>query len=745
MRVLRAVARQRPLLLLLDDLQWADLGSISLLFHVARGIEGSPILLACAYRPAELTFGPSAAPLGAEEPTAPASRHPMLTVLNELKRRWGEVEISLNNVEDPGFVDALLDTEPNRLSSAFRRTLFRQTRGHPLFTVELLRGMQERGDLVRDQDGNWVAGATLDWETLPARVEAVIAEHMGRLSVRQRQILDAASVEGETFTAEVVSQATGFDLGQVQTLLSDELAEQHRLVLAEGVRRVDASRLSRYRFRHILFQRFLYQGLDPVRRTWLHEATGAALEGLHGSHRDEVALQLARHFRFAGIVDKAIGYLAQAAAHAVQLAGNQEAIQLYQQALDLLATLPDTPERAGTELQLQIGITAPLVAEKGYGAAEVVRASHRAWALCQQLGETPQLFAALWWLATYYGSAAEHTTAALVLEQLADVAERTANRSFMALAQCLRGWHDFFRGNFLTARARLKHMISFYDPVQHRALAFVYGQDPGIASLAVAGPMLWALGDLEQALRRGEEALALAWDSPHPYSLAFTLTYVGILLGWRCDFAHLGEVAEACIRVSTQHNFPFWSMTGTHLRGWAQAGQGRIVEGIETMLAASALNEKAGVRIGRPHQFLTLAETHLAAGQIEEARQVLLMILAEVEANGEHYCTAEIHRLLGEAALASGHGGAVAMDAEAEVHFRQAIEIARAQAARSWELRATTSLARLWQRQGRVTEAHAMLAEIYGWFTEGHDTHDLREARVLLDDLGSHNCRPTIG
>ncbi|MEW5960834.1 MAG: BTAD domain-containing putative transcriptional regulator, partial [Chloroflexota bacterium] len=390
-RVLRRLAGQESLLLALDDLQWADLGSVNLLFHLGQRIEAGQILIVGAYRPAEVAIG------------YPEGRHPLEPVVNEFKRLFGAIEIDLGEVEERRFVDDLLDTESNQLGETFRQTLYRQTQGHPLFTVELLRGMQERGDLVQDQQGRWMEGPALDWETLPARVEAVIAERIERLPEPWQRVLTLASVEGETFTAEVMACVQGIDGPEMVHWLSDKLERTHRLVSAQGVRQRNGQHLSLYRFRHYLFQKYLYHHLDPAERVYLHEAVGTVLERLYGPEVEDVDIQLARHFQEAGNVKKAIDYLRQAGERAVRLSANEEAIAHFSRALELLQTRPDSPERAQQEIGLQLALAVPYLTTRGYAAAEAGRAYDRAWELCQQLGETPQLFPVLWSLAVFYG------------------------------------------------------------------------------------------------------------------------------------------------------------------------------------------------------------------------------------------------------------------------------------------------------------------------------------------------------
>jgi tetratricopeptide (TPR) repeat protein len=330
--VLSALSESHPLLLILDDLQWVDRASAGLLFLLGRRLEGARILIVGAYRPEEVA-------LGLEDPTTGESRrHPLAKLLAEFKRLYGEAWLDLAQVEEPEgrrFVDALLETEPNRLGEGFRGALADRSGGHPLFTVELLRAMQERGDLVRDGAGRWREGPALDWGTLPARVEGVIAERIGRLEKEQRQLLAVASVEGEDFTAEVVARVRGVGVQEAVRRLGGELQKEHRLVRSRGMMWLDARRLALYRFQHHLFQAYLYQGLDEAQRAYLHEDVGNALEALYGEQADEVAPQLARHFEEAGLTDKAAHYYGRAGELAAEAFANEEALAHLSRALKL--------------------------------------------------------------------------------------------------------------------------------------------------------------------------------------------------------------------------------------------------------------------------------------------------------------------------------------------------------------------------------------------------------------------------
>ena len=321
-RLLTKLADERPLLLLIDDLQWADGGSCSLLFHLGKRIAGSRIMILGAYRPSEVALGRA------------GERHPLETVFNELRRLYGDNQLDLGLAEGRAFVDAFLDSEPNQLNEEFRQSLYAVSQGQPLATVELLRDLQARGGLVQDSTGCWTARPGLEWSAFPARVEAMIAERIARLDEQQRHALQVASVEGETFTAEVVARVVGVGERDVVRLLSEELDRAHRLVRAEGVRHLDGQRLSIYRFRHILFQKYLYTTLDAVESSHLHDAVASALQALHGEQTDDVAAELARHFGAAGATDEAADFLKRAGDRAAALVAPGEAAQYYLAARD---------------------------------------------------------------------------------------------------------------------------------------------------------------------------------------------------------------------------------------------------------------------------------------------------------------------------------------------------------------------------------------------------------------------------
>lgn len=325
--VLRVLSGHRPLLLVLDDLHWVDEASAGLLFHLGRRLGAARVLIVGSYRPEEISLGRD------------GTRHPLEGVLSEFKRYFGDVCIELvSDTGEPGLelLQALVDLEPNRLGPAFRRALLEHTGGHPLFTLELLESLREKGQLVRDAGGAWVEGAPIEWAELPPRVEGVIEQRVGRLTAELRRLLTAASVEGEDFTAEVVARVREVEERRVVERMSGELEKRHRLVAARELRRLGGHRISLYRFRHILFRNYLYSELDPIERAYLHEAVAQALEELYADHRDQVAIQLARHWEEAGDPGRAVHYRVIAGEQAKAMFANPEAAAHFRRALELM-------------------------------------------------------------------------------------------------------------------------------------------------------------------------------------------------------------------------------------------------------------------------------------------------------------------------------------------------------------------------------------------------------------------------
>jgi ABC-type oligopeptide transport system substrate-binding subunit/transcriptional regulator with XRE-family HTH domain len=533
--VWQALAAQRPLVILLDDLQWADAASMNLLFHLGRRLARSRILILAAYRASEVA-------LAGREP--PAILAPLV---QEFRRIFGDIQLDLEQFEPAAnrrLVDALLDKMPNRLEEPFRVALFWRTKGHPLFTMELLREMQARGALVQDEAGNWVEGAALDWEWLPARVEAVIEQRIGRLAETLRDLLAVASVEGETFTAQVVARLQGLELRPLLHQLSQELQKRHGLVRDLGEIEVAGQRLARYQFGHGLFQQYLYHSLGQAERRLLHGEIAAALEAFYGDQKEHVAVQLAHHYTEAGQGDKAVPYLLQAGDRARALYAHQEAIEHYRRALPFLKASGDLEGAARTLMKLGLTYHIAFDYERSRQAYE------EGFALWQQLGHAQpagrQLMGATLRLAwqdpsTLDPCMAGTTLSAPIITQLFSglVAQ---SQEMEVIPDVARHWEVLDDGHVYVFH--LRNDVYWSDGVPVTAVDFEYtfkrALDPATEA-PVAGLLLYGIkgarafhqGELRDPAQvgisaRDEYTLVIELESPISYFL-YSLTYYVLL------------------------------------------------------------------------------------------------------------------------------------------------------------------------------------------------------------------------
>jgi tetratricopeptide (TPR) repeat protein len=725
-KVLQSVEAQSPILLLIDDLQWADTGSINLLFHLGRRLTGSSILILCAYRSEEVALGRE------------GMRHPLEPLVNEFRRSFGDILVNLGQAlgqeESREFIDEFLDKEPNRLDESFREMLYQQTQGHPLFTIELLRGLQERGDIIKNHKGYWVTGPSLDWETLPVRVEAAIQERISRLPKNMHKALEIASVEGELFTAEAVARVQEFDEREILGYFSGDLNRVHRLVRAQSIQRVNNRLLSRYQFQHILFQKYLYGSLDAVLRVHLHEQVGLALEDLYGTEDGaaSVAVQLALHFQIARIDEKAVHYLHLASDRAMQLSAYHEVIAHASRALELLGNTPESTGRDEQELALCLTLAFGLSGAKGGQLSEVRNTYDRARQLCEKMGKKYELVQVLGGLAIFYYVCAQHHKAQELSLEALELAREINDPFLIMLCHWYLGFVLFCLGEYPESLRHLRQVTEVYDYEQHHQIFLqVRGSDAGIGAMAYEACCLWCLGYPDQALKRSLETLDLGRKLNHPFSLADAICFGGCLLNSMSrDSEKLIQEANALIETTDKGSLAGWRPIGVRYRGEALVLQGKIREGIELIRKGMTKMKTEGIAIYFSGTFATLAEKQLELGLLDDARASLDEAFVFIDETDERYWESELFRLKGELMLRDGQISG------AEACLLRAIDIAQNQSAKSLELRAVMSLSRIWkEKQGKKAKAHQVLSEIYNWFTEGFDTPDLIEAKELLNDL----------
>ena len=441
---------------------------------------------------------------------------------------------------------------------------------------------------------------------------------------------------------------------------------------------------------------------------------------------------LAHHFAAAGLEDKAIPYFQKAGALAMRRSALREAIAYLDKALELLNTLPQSAERSGQELALQVLLGQAWMLTAGYTAAEVEAAYTRARDLSEVTGDSYHLFFVLLGLWQLYIAREEIARARETAEQLLTLAMSQDDRDFIIEAHVAQLVTVYTQGAFEKTLAHANEAIALNDPEAQRRRIQSFGYDGRVIALTGASWALWILGYPDQAVKKMREALGTAQKLAHPYTQTMALYCSAWLHLFRREASAARELAEHAIALSIEHGFPWPRAYAAPVGGWALAEEGRTVEGIEMIRGGLAALEQMGHRLWRPHQQGLLAAAYARAGQFDEALAAIKEALDTVSRTGDQDNVAELHRLKGELALQLALPEAAR---EAERCFHDAIEIARRQHAKSWELRTATSLARLWRSQGKNNQARELLAPVYGWFTEGFDTPDLRDARALLDTL----------
>jgi predicted ATPase len=718
-RLFEALARavllaDQPLLLLIDDLQWADQETLEWLHYLLRFAPAAHLLIVGTARSEDI--GPD---------------HPLTALLLDLRRSAQVTEVALGPLtaaETTALAQQIAATE---LDQSLLDQIYVQTEGTPLFIVETVRAGVESSELSAMSEA-LSSNRFSEFSTqnsklktqnspLPPAIYAVIQYRLAQLSPAARELVAVAAVVGRSFTFAIVAQAGGSDEATLVGSL-DELW-QRRVVREHGA--------NAYDFSHDRIRDVAYAEISPARRRLLHRRVAEALEQMHaGTALDMVSSQVAVHYEQAGMPEQAVPYYRHAGLVARQVYANREAISHFTTALALLERLPGGSQRDADELDLRLALAVSIAVTKGWAAPELQPMHDRAWALCQQVGTPEQQFSVLHELCSFYDLRGETTRHQALAEQLADMAEQLGSPVHLVTAGMHLGNAHCMRGKLALAQEQFERCISLYTPQQHRAHIATTGADRGVFSLAWQSHTLWCLGYPNQALQRAREAIDLARNVVHPFSETCALAYAAMLRQFRHERAAAQAAAETALALCTQYEIAYYGAWAAILLAWALAEEQPGAEGIARLRQALADFQATGSGLRWPYYLALLAQIYGSAGQPAAGLSVLDEALAASAAHGEQWWDAELHRLRGELLLAQG-----VSDAAAEAAFQQALVIAREQGARSLELRAATSLGRLWQQQGRADLARPLLSDIYAWFTEGFDTPDLQMALALLEAL----------
>ena len=678
-RRLEGLARRQPVIVVFEDAHWVDPTSRELLDLMVERIGRLPVLLIVTFRP---EFQP------------PWIGQPQVSMLalNRLDRHDRTVLVA----EIAG-VRALPNDVVDQIAD--------RTDGVPLFVEELTKSVLESG---------------VSPLAIPTSLHDSLMARLDRLG-SVRRMAQIGSAIGREFPYGLLRAVAGLPEDELQTALS-------RLVASELVFQRGTPPDAVYIFKHALVQDVAYSSLLRGARQQLHAKIAGALEAQSPELMGSQPELFAQHYADAGLIEKSVACWGTAGRRSAARSAMAEAAVQFQKGLDQLALLPSTPERLRQELELRSGLGAALMIVKGYAAAETGHTYARMRELWEQLGSPSEFLHVPWGQFLYHVNRCEFDLAQRLAEDLLRLSRQHNDAAGLVLGHTCSGRALMPMGRFASARSHLEEALTLYDPISHHSLAHRVGIDPQVTSQLLLGNVLFGLGFPDQALASNSAAVAGARRLSHLPSLALSVGFGTILLSLVGDDAALDDRVNELVAITTEQGFSLYRASGSILHGWVKVKNGDVTEGIALLRSGLTAYRATGQQAWMPYFISLLAAASDIAGQLDEALALLGEALQSVERTGERWLAAELNRQKGQLLLQRGH------TEDAEQRYRKALRIAVEQDAKLWELRTAVSLARLRRDQGRHAEARDILAPIYGWFTEGFGTPDLKEAKALLDE-----------
>jgi DNA-binding SARP family transcriptional activator len=731
-RLLNALARQHPLILLIDDFHWVDSGSAALLFHLVRRCANSRILIAVSYRSAEMH---TQAGMGEQLPGH---------MVSELLSFPDCLSIDLDQTDEYAFALDFLKNDPflypHRLDDDFCKDLARHTGGNPLFIAELLRNMQVNRDLRRDSNGIWTSKPDLNWQRLPKRIEASIAGRIARLPQHWVDWLSTASVEGESFTAEVLARVHNLDEPALHRDLSGPLnvvRGSYRLLQFEGVQWHGGRRMSRYRFRHSLFQSFLYEQMDPAERSRRHAAVGSVLEDLYSDVEKPAqnASTLARHFQVAGLADKAATYWHKAGQHAMQMAAVQTAIINYKCGLELVASLVDAPGQNRLKLQLNMGLAAALMSTPDWGRETRGDALQRALEQLPKVHDDVQLdelFPLLYVHANWLLIHCEFTQAYHLTNEILTLAGERPGLP-LALANWSAGAFHIFVADYPAARTFLERALVAHLEAGQPPTQALIGTDLDIMCRAWLGLALVLMGFPDQAWQYSLQALERARTQGKNLNLGAALAIASIVATLRGDQGTVKLFCDELTAMNKEIDMPMVQAYVFFVQGDlgiinSASDSSQAKAAVEAFQKGMDLLTSLGMQWMGQMWLSHLGEAMLKAGQIEAGLDLVTRDIERIESFtfSDTIC-AGLYRIRGQLLMADSP----ANREEAILWLRRSQKASQHAGTLLWELQAVLCLAQLLESESPA-EAHKLLTGVYAQFQEGWDYPDLIAAREMM-------------
>jgi predicted ATPase len=701
---LEALSRSNPVLMIFEDVHWIDPTSLEALGRSVARIRTLSALLIVTYRP---EFAP------------PWIGHPHVTALTI--NRLGDWEIA-------AMIDLVTGNKP--LPASIRLDIIERTDGIPLFVEEMTKAVLEaesQGDA--QQTAAVIPPSAL---AVPASLHASLMARLDRLG-SAKDVAQIGAAIGREFSHPLLAAVVAEPEAKLQSALD-------RLITAGLLFRQGVPPHATYLFKHALVQDAAYGTLLREPRRALHARIVATVESDFADIARNQPKVLARHCTEAGLIEKAAGLWGKAGQRSLSRSPLVEAVEQFKRALSQIATLPVTPALRREEIKFQIALINPLIHTKGYGAPETKAAVERARLLMEQagaLGEPAEdpllLFSVLYgnWVATFQSSNAD--VARELAAQLLALAEKQESTGPLMIGTSVMGTSLLRLGEFSEARAHHNKALALYDPAKHRPLAMRFGQDMRVSILSLRSLDLWFLGYPDAALTDADQALKDAREIGQATSLMFALGIPLAMLVQCGNYATATKHCDELIALANEKGALYWKAMGMLNRGNALALTGRASDALHAMISGIDAYRSAGSIAWMPLWLSYLARAYAVLRQFDDARRCISEAMKAIETTRERSCEAEVNRVTGEIALMTPGPDT----AKAQAHFDRALIVARQQQAKFLELRAAMSLARLWRDQGKVQQARELLAPVYGWFTEGFDTRDLKEAKALLEELAA--------
>jgi class 3 adenylate cyclase/predicted ATPase len=691
-------ATEQPLLFVMEDLHWADSSTLELLSLLMDQVPSARMCLVLTFRP---------------EFTPPWAMHSYLThfTLNRLPSNQTEAMIGRL-------------TQGKALPAEVLKDLVMKTDGVPLFVEELTKMVLESG-LLREQESRFELSGPLPPLSIPTTLQDSLLARLDKLAT-VKDVLQLAATLGQEFTYVVLRAVSQLDDGTLQYELG-------RLVEAELLYQSGLPPEARYVFKHALIQDAAYHQQLRSKRQISHQRIAQVLEKEFSNTAETQPELIAHHYTEAGLIEQALPYWLRAGRRAMERSANVEVINHLTKGIELMKKFEETPEFLQQELEFLTALGPAQQALKGFGASEVRQTYTRAQELCQKVGETPQLFPALWGVWYFYAIRPETPKGIESGEQLLKLAQNLKDSTLLMVAYRSLGASLLNYGQLVQALEYLRQGIALYDPQKHRSLAFIYGQDIDVVCRGWVSWLLLLLGYPDQAEEMKLETIRIARTLGHPFSLAYALAVGSLFCIHRQNTERARELAQENLKFSGDQGFVYFYVHSNIILG-ILADPGQIEEGIMQTRGGMAGLEAAGAALFLPIYQTRLAETYARLGKIEDGLTAVAEGLALIERGEEHIWEANLYRAKGDLLLMQG-----ADESEVESCYHKALSIARQQSAKMYELRAAMSLSRLWQKQGKTEEARTMLSEVYHWFTEGFDTVDLKEAKNLLESLSQNS------